>query len=258
MVDIDKVKDRVKGDGDNQEKTGTKSPKSKKSKAKSKGTSSNSGKQVDRGKSQKEKLDEFKKASGVPVDSGSNQVTAGEFAKALETVSNIYLFVEGSKLESEDVDSKRKRFENEVYRASLKEYKDVISRNQIQKICERYDVDWKTDVVERVIRDQDIDGDVERMQDTSNYVVNIPRGKKVKLEDFHRVCIAVGEMIGFPRAVKRKIGNPSSNKQKVMRATASEVSAKCVDFAGLFGLPNICENNGIDWGKDVMEKVGAK
>lgn len=256
MVDIDKVKDRV-GDEKDGSSGSTKSSGGSPSGGGSSSTKSNN-KTTDRGKSQKEKLDQFKKSSGVSVDSGSDSVTAGEFAKVLEAIANNLLFVEGSKLESENVDSKRKRFENEIYKASYTEYTEVVSRNGIQRICEKYGVDWQSDVIEQVVQNQDIDENTGKMQDPDDYVVNISRGKKVELSDFHRACIALGEIIAFPRVAKKEIGDPSNKKQKIMRETSSEVAAKAIDFAGLFGVPTIAEKNGINWDSDVMEKVGAK
>lgn len=255
MVDRDRIRKRSKGSSKSKKKDSS-SVSSGRSGSKDK--SGGGGIDLDDRTKQDTYGDKMEKMKGnTGGTSASTMIKRSHAAKVLESMANILLYVEGKMRSTEDCQNKREEIEHGIYSTIYDEFTKFVGQYDVQAICERYNIDWQEDVVEAVLQDQNFDNNLDKMSNPSNTVVNVGRGAKFEKKHFHQLLLAMGYMFMFVKTLEKKYENPSDNREKIGNSVITDVSAKCIDFIGSFGVEKISKENGISFERDILSKVGG-
>lgn len=113
-------------------------------------------------KSKTQKVEEFKKASGVSSadTSKGSKVPMKDGREILRAIANMVLYAEGTLRALDDPDNAREKKKKEIAETAYNQVTDIISEKRVQRICEKYGIDWQEDIIEDVLKEQDYDSKV--------------------------------------------------------------------------------------------------
>lgn len=102
--------------------------------------------------------------TGDSLNTNSGKVKKPDIKELLDCIANIILYVEGTKRHIENKDDKNRRDEIKyiISDAMHKHYEEILSTVGIQKIAEKYGYDWKSDILEGVLTDQDFESKIKQ------------------------------------------------------------------------------------------------
>lgn len=107
---------------------------------------------------------ENKDMTGRTLETNEANPSKTDIKDALDCIANIYLFVEGTLRDKQNKENlgMRDRVMKEVSKNMHKQYRDIISQNEVQKISEKYGYDWQSDIIEGVLTEQDFSSKLDR------------------------------------------------------------------------------------------------
>lgn len=100
---------------------------------------------------------ENKDMGGQSLRTNSGDVDREDVKELLDCIANVILFIEGTLRDKQNKDNlgMKQRTIMNVSKSVYDQYKDIISKNEVQRIAERHGYDWKEDVIEDVLENQD-------------------------------------------------------------------------------------------------------
>jgi hypothetical protein len=246
MVDRDKIKSRMDSDEggsseDDDEPSRLakkrKKKKKKKEKSKSKDTSSSS-------------------SSSSGSSSPSGKVKRSDYSSILGALGNMLLYVEGKHRALKDPDGMKEKVKYRISGRIYDQYTDMVSEDNIQYICEKYNIDWEEDVLDSILEDQDYSKVVHGSKDAHTSVVSVGRGSKIEMKHFRQTLKSVANLYMFVNVLKKKHKNPSGTKEKIGKELIDDVSNENLDFLGGFRVDEIAEKYGINFEDDIIGGLG--
>lgn len=265
MVDRDKVRKRSGSSSGKSDKKRRK----KKKKGGGKGKGSGSGSTSGGGSSSSgsgsgdemlydEKMEHLKGKGGSSGEGGGSggSVNPNYVGNVLEAMANILFYSEGKMRSYKEASSKRETVEINATTNVYSQFTDIIARNNVQNICEKYNIDWEKDVLQQVIAEQDFSGGAESAMDPSDHVVDLSGSRDFEREDFHKLLLALGQLLMYSKTAEEFLDPDESPEEKMAQKAIKDVSAKCIDFIGTFNIQSVAKKNGISWKSDVMDRIG--
>lgn len=268
MVDADKIEDRLNKDG-GEEQTENKQKSKRKKKGgerkKKDGSSGSSGGGIDHSKAAKsdtksEKMEKFKKAKGSSSKkkgkgSSGSGIPRRDAGEVLECLGNIVLYSEGMLRSREDPDSEKESVQGNIAGVVYDQYTEIISKHDVQAICEKYAVDWQSDVLENILENQDFSTKVENFGKKDSGEINMGKGNDFDKKDYHELLLATGEMFLFTEMVQDRVEEQGGRKKAMAEGMVDDMVSECIDFLGVFNVQENAEDNGISWERDVLAKI---
>lgn len=97
--------------------------------------------------------------TGKSLKTNSGNVKKEDVKELLDCIANVILFVEGNIRAKEEKDDDKMDMRDKtikfVAEKMYEQYKDIISKNRVQRISERHGYDWQKDVLQDVLENQD-------------------------------------------------------------------------------------------------------
>jgi len=153
MVDRDKLRDRMGGGGSD-------------SSSDSSGNDGASRRDVSKSssdrKSKSEKVEAFKKGSGVSSASPSSKggVPIGDMEDVLKAIANVLLYSEGKSRAVDEPSNAREKHSKTAADNVYDQFTEIASIYEVQLIAEKYGIDWEQDIIIDVLKEQDYTGKV--------------------------------------------------------------------------------------------------
>lgn len=148
MVDKDKIRKRTQDNDREKSSTDDSADSANSGAGVATDDNGDSGVDLDK-KSKEEKMQEFKKGEGIvdEVDTGAGKVPRGDLEEILRAIANVYMFAEGKYRGTENPDGRREKNKRKAASAAFDEMSDLISRHEIQLLCDKYGISWKEDIL---------------------------------------------------------------------------------------------------------------
>jgi hypothetical protein len=242
MVDRDKIKSRMDSDKDGSSEGDDEPPrlakkrkkkKKKKEKSKSKSTSSSS-------------------SSRGGSSSPSGKIKRSDYSSILGALGNMLLYIEGKHRALKDPDGIKERVKYRVSGRIYDQYTDIISEDNIQYICEKYNIDWEEDVLDSILEDQDYSKVVQGSANAHTNVVSVGRGSKIEMKHFRQTLKSIAKLYMFTNVLKKEHKNPSGTEEKVGKDLIEDVCSENLDFLGGFRVDEIADKYGINFEDDII------
>lgn len=248
MVDLDKVKDRV---GRKKKREGSVK---KKKREKTGGGGGGGSKKTDIGSGEFEsEMDKARKGMGLSSSEG-DKVPRKHASKALECLGNILLYSEGTVRSMNNPSSPREEVRRDVAEAFYDHFTEIVSKRNIQAICERYGIDWEEDIIVQILENQDFEKIINDPGGTSS-VVSIPSGEKFKRGHYHSILMAMGEIHLFAKMMEGKMSNKDFKEEKMAHSLAEDMVSEIMNFVGVFNVIQDSKKVNILWDRDVTGKL---
>lgn len=157
----------------------------------------------------------------------------------------------------EDHSTEREEIQADLSETYYNQFTAMIGDHNVQAICEKYGVDWESDVIQNILQDQDFDDKVQSASDPTKGSAAIGKGKDFDKRDVHEILMCLGKMQMFTKLIEEKVTEGGTRNEKMASALVREVSSEVIDFLGVFNVPEVAEDSGFSWEDDVLVRVSS-